>query len=153
MKKIRKGLPQSMKIKQYEITISPKKRGFHLITNEIIDQIRDISNASVGTLCLFLKHSSASICINENADPDVRIDLENFYSELCDKKPYFTHVNEGEDDMPGHIKSTLIGINLNIPVTNGALNMGTWQGIYLNEHRNNAGSRNLVATLTYEPKD
>ena len=139
-----------MKIKQCRLVLSPKPRGFHLVSDEITQQIPFLSEASVGQLNLFIQHSSASLSINENADPSVRHDMENFFTELCDHKSYFKHTYEGSDDMPAHIKSSMIGASLSIPVTNGVLNLGTWQGIYLNEHRNSGGQRKIVATLLFE---
>lgn len=139
-----------MRIFQLEFSLSAKSRGFHLVTNEILAKLSCLSEAKVGTLELFLKHSSASLSINENADPTVRSDMESFFSELCDDKVYYQHTHEGPDDMPAHIKSSIIGPSLRIPVTDGALNLGIWQGIYLNEHRNHAHARQIVATLIYE---
>lgn len=135
-----------MKTFQKEIKLSPKKRGFHIITNEILNLI-DISDINIGTINLFLKHTSASLSINECVEPEVRIDLENLFNELCDDKVYYKHTYEGTDDMPAHAKSSLIGCSLTIPITNGELNLGTWQGIYLNEHRNHASSRSIVVTI------
>lgn len=135
-----------MKIFQEIITLKPRPRGFHLITNDILYYI-NLSTISFGTLNLFLKHTSASLTLNENADPSVRKDLENLFNDLCDDKPYYQHTVEGADDMPAHAKSSIIGASLTIPVTNGKLNLGTWQGIYLNEHRNYASGRTLVATI------
>jgi secondary thiamine-phosphate synthase enzyme len=136
-----------MKILQEEIRLSPRKRGFHIITDEIINSI-DISAINTGMMNLFLKHTSASLSINENCEKEVRDDMENLFNELCDHKPYYTHTYEGDDDMPSHAKSSIFGVSLNIPITNGRLNLGTWQGIYLGEHRNYAGARNLVVTVT-----
>lgn len=142
-----------MQIEQCEITLAAKSRGFHLVTNEVMSQIPFLHKARVGQLNLFLKHSSASLSINENADSSVRTDMENFFTELCDNKPYYMHTYEGDDDMPAHIKATMIGASLSIPVTDGNANLGTWQGIYLNEHRDQASSRKLVATLIFETKN
>ena len=139
-----------MSISQVQITLSAKPRGFHLVSDEILSQLPILAKAKVGMLTLFIKHSSASLSINENADPTVRSDMENFFTELCDDKAYYQHTYEGEDDMPAHIKSSIIGSSLDIPVTEGALNLGVWQGIYLNEHRNQATPRQIVATLIYE---
>ena len=136
-----------MKIIQEEIKLNPRKRGFHLITDEIINNI-DIQDINIGMMNIFLKHTSASLSINENCEREVRNDLENLFNELCDDKHYYTHTYEGEDDMPSHAKSSILGVSLNIPVTNGKLNLGTWQGIYLNEHRNYASSRSIVITVT-----
>lgn len=136
-----------MNILQKEITIKSKKRGFHIITDEIVESL-DISSINVGIINIFLKHTSASLCINENIEPEVRTDLENLYNDICDHKSYYKHTYEGDDDMPAHAKTSMIGVSLNIPITQGRLNLGTWQGIYLNEHRNFAGNRNIVITAT-----
>ncbi len=137
-----------MKIFQKSIHFAPLKRGFHLIEAEILRKVPEIGEIEVGMLHLFLKHTSASLCLGENADPSVRKDLERFFGDIADEKPYYTHTYEGRDDMPAHIKSVMIGVSLTIPITNGKLNMGTWQGIYLNEHRERAGGRTIVATVT-----
>lgn len=139
-----------MPIRQVQITLSAKPRGFHLVSDEILSQLPLLKQAKVGMLELFLKHSSASLSINENADPSVRSDMENFFTELCDDKAYYQHTYEGADDMPAHIKSSIIGPSLSIPITDGALNLGVWQGVYLNEHRDHASARHIVATLIYE---
>ncbi|MDH4945437.1 secondary thiamine-phosphate synthase enzyme YjbQ [Sulfurimonas sp. C5] len=138
-----------MSIFQKTIKISPKTRGFHLITKEIENALVSFSNVSDGILHIFLKHTSASLTINENADPTVRDDMEEFFCDTVDDKPYYVHTYEGKDDMPAHIKSSLLGNSLNIPVSNGKMNLGTWQGIYLGEHRDHGGSRTLVLTLHY----
>jgi len=134
-----------MQTYQKEISIKAKHRGFHLVTDEIVKQI-DLSAFTVGIATVFIKHTSASLSINENADYSVRKDMESFFNDICDDKSYFIHTYEGQDDMPAHLKSTLIGSSLTIPITNGRLNLGTWQGIYLNEHRDNGGSRRIVIT-------
>jgi len=136
-------------IKQCEITLSAKPRGFHLVTDEVLEQIPFISEAKIGQLTIFIKHSSASIAINEYADPRVRTDMESFFTDICDNKPYYTHTDEGPDDMPSHIKASIIGSTITIPVTDGRPSLGIWQGIYLNEHRSHGGNRNLVATLIF----
>ena len=137
-----------MIVRQSELQLAPRSRGFHLVTPEITRQL-DLSGVTAGVLHLFLKHSSASICINENCDPDVREDMEAFFNDVVSEEtPYFLHTCEGRDDMPAHLKSAILGVSLCIPVTEGELNLGTWQGIYLNEHRDRGGSRRLVATLT-----
>jgi secondary thiamine-phosphate synthase enzyme len=110
---------------QKEISLKAKQRGFHLITDEVLSHI-DISSIKAGTVHLFLKHTSASLSINENCEQEVRTDLENLMSEICDDKPYYTHIYEGDDDMPGHAKSLLLGASLTIPITDGKLNLGTW---------------------------
>ena len=130
---------------QVEIKLHPRPRGFHIITNEIENAI-DIKKIKTGMLNIFLKHTSASLSINENCEREVRSDMEELFNELCDDKPYYRHTYEGDDDMPAHAKSSLLGVSLNIPITNGRLNLGTWQGIYLNEHRNHAGARSVVLT-------
>jgi secondary thiamine-phosphate synthase enzyme len=135
-----------MIVEQKSIVLRARARGFHLVTSEILSQL-DLSVVSKGTLNLFLQHSSASLSINENCDPGVRDDMEAFFSDVADDKPYFTHTYEGRDDMPAHLKSVMLGVSLTIPVTDGTLNMGTWQGIYLNEHRDRGGSRRVIATL------
>ena len=136
-----------MNIIQKEITLKPRNRGFHIITDEILKTI-DISSFNTGMMNIFLKHTSASLSINENVEPEVRVDMENLLNELCDDKSYYKHTYEGDDDMPAHAKSSLLGVSLNIPITKGKLNLGTWQGIYLNEHRNYASGRNVVITVT-----
>lgn len=138
-----------MAIFQKTIRISPKSRGFHLITREIEDALLSFPDVTKGMLHIFLKHTSASLSINENADPTVRDDMEEYFSDMIDDKPYYMHTYEGEDDMPAHIKSSILGNSLNIPITNGEMNLGTWQGIYLGEHRGNGGSRTLVLTMQY----
>ena len=136
---------------QREISLISRQRGFHLITDEIVSQIDVIRKMRVGMLNLFIKHTSASLTLNENVDPTVRGDLENHLRRIIpDSNSYYVHNYEGEDDMPAHIKSSLLGVSLSIPITDGKLNLGTWQGIYLCEHREHGGSRKVVATLTGE---
>ena len=136
---------------QQEVRLKARSRGFHLITDEITLAINSLSSIKCGILHLFIKHSSASITINENADPTVRTDMEKHFNQFVpENAPYYQHTYEGSDDMPAHIKASTLGSNLAIPVTNGQLNMGVWQGIYLGEHRNQASSRILVATLQGE---
>jgi secondary thiamine-phosphate synthase enzyme len=133
-------------IEQKEISLPSFKRGFHLITREILQQLGDLPES--GLLHLFIKHTSAGICINENADPTVLADFETVFNRLVpEDQAYYRHTMEGSDDMPAHIKSVLSGTELTIPVTNGRLNLGTWQGIYLCEFRNRGGVRKLVATV------
>jgi len=133
-------------ILQVEFNLKQKSRGFHLITNEIVSNLGQLPQN--GLLNLFLKHTSAALSINENCDPDVRTDMESIFSRLIkEREPYYEHVLEGDDDMPAHAKSTIVGVSLSIPITNGRLNMGTWQGIYLCEFRNNGGNRSVVATI------
>ncbi len=134
---------------QKEIVLNSKKRGFHLITSELLNQLPEIKNISMGILYIFIKHTSASLTINENADPTVRIDMETHFNKTVpENAPYYRHDTEGPDDMPAHLKSVILGNSLSIPITNGRLNLGTWQGIYLCEHRNYGGSRSLVATIS-----
>jgi len=134
-----------MKFFQKQIRLEPRPRGFHLITEEIISDIPEIREFNSGMLQLFIKHTSASLTLNENADPSVRKDLESHFNRLApERQEHYTHTYEGDDDMPAHIKASLLGSDLMIPVTNGKLNLGTWQGVYLCEHRNQGGSRSVV---------
>ncbi|QDX96468.1 YjbQ family protein [Pectobacterium carotovorum subsp. carotovorum] len=136
---------------QYEIRLKPKARGFHLVTDEILAQVTALCQINVGLMQVFIKHTSAALTINENADPTVRQDFESFFNRLVpEDEPYYRHTYEGSDDMPAHLKGSLLGNSLTIPITNGRLNIGTWQGIYLCEHRNHGGSRSLVVTLNGE---
>jgi secondary thiamine-phosphate synthase enzyme len=135
-------------LKQYNLSIKEKSRGFHLITDELLELLPNIGQIKVGLLHLFIQHTSASISINENTDPTVRIDLENHLNRMVPENPaYYLHTDEGIDDMPAHIKASMIGNNLMIPISNGHLALGLWQGIYLGEHRNFAGKRRLIATV------
>jgi secondary thiamine-phosphate synthase enzyme len=133
---------------QKEVTLSPKARGFHLVTSEIERLVPEIRDFTVGLAHVFIKHTSASLTINENADPSVRADLEAHFNELApENAPYYAHTAEGPDDMPSHIKVSLIGSSVLLPISNGRLNLGTWQGIYLCEHRDRPRKRTLVVTL------
>lgn len=133
---------------QTVIRLKSRPRGFHLVTNEIVAGVPDLATVRVGMLHLFLQHTSASLFINENADPDVRADFAHWGDQaIPDGARYFVHRLEGEDDMPAHIKSGIFGVSLSLPVGNGRLQLGTWQGIYLGEHRDNGGARQVVATL------
>ena len=133
---------------QKEISISPKPRGFHIITNDILNNISVMSTVKNGILNLIIKHTSASLTINENADTTVRSDFESHFNYLVpEKQGYYSHTMEGPDDMPAHLKSSILGSSIDIPITNGNLNLGTWLGIYLCEHRNRGGSRKIVATI------
>ena len=137
-----------MRFYQKEIRLQAKSRGFHLITQEIEQNLEALRNIKVGQLQVFIKHTSASLTINENADPTVRQDFESHMNKMVpENAPYYIHTYEGPDDMPAHIKSSLMGASVTIPVTNGRLNLGTWQGIYLCEHRNHGGARKVVLTL------
>ncbi len=132
---------------QKEISLSQFPRGFHLITREILHAIPEINQIEIGSLQVFIKHTSASLTINENADPTVRKDFESHFNKYVpENAPYYQHDYEGSDDMPAHIKSSLLGASVLIPISRGKLNMGTWQGIYLCEHRNYGGSRKIVIT-------
>lgn len=136
-----------MKFYQTEITLKPYKRGFHLITNIIIANIQEIESITVGILQVFIKHTSASLTINENADPTVRVDFESHFNVMVpENQSYYKHNYEGSDDMPAHIKSALLGTTVQVPISNGNLNLGIWQGIYLCEHRDYASGRNVVIT-------
>ncbi|MDH6309218.1 secondary thiamine-phosphate synthase enzyme [Dysgonomonas sp. PFB1-18] len=133
-------------IEQIEFSLQPRKRGFHLVTNEVLQNLPALPQK--GLLNLFIKHTSAALTINENADPDVRDDMEAIFNRLVrEREPYYTHTSEGDDDMPAHAKSTIAGVSLTIPITNGKLNMGIWQGIYLCEFRDYGGKRSIVATV------
>ena len=135
--------------KQTEIALAPRRRGCHLITEEIMRQLPELPK--VGLLNIFIKHTSAALTINENADPDVQIDLAAILDRLVkERESYYLHTMEGDDDMPAHAKASLIGPSLTIPITDGRLNLGIWQGIYLCEFRNYGGSRKLVVTITGE---
>ena len=132
--------------KQVEFDLQSRRRGFHLITGEILRNLPPLPE--VGLLHLFIKHTSAGLSINENADPDVRMDMESIFNHLVkEREPYYQHTLEGNDDMPAHAKSSIIGTSVTIPITNGKLNLGTWQGIYLCEFRDYGGNRRMVATI------
>lgn len=136
-----------MKCFQKEIRLRPHARGFHLITSEVLDSVPEIGEIQSGQLQVFIKHTSASLTINENADYTVRTDFESHFNKMVpENAPYYEHIYEGSDDMPAHIKASLLGASVQIPITNGRLNLGTWQGIYLCEHRNRGGGRKLVIT-------
>jgi len=137
---------------QKEIRLTTKPRGFHLITDEILQHLPELSSIRVGLMNIFIKHSSASLTINENADPSVREDFENFFNRtIPEDQTYYKHIYEGSDDLPAHIKASMLGCSLNIPITDGQMNMGIWQGIYLGEHRNHCSRRTIVVTLSGEP--
>ena len=133
---------------QKQIRLTARPRGFHIVTNEITRQLPEIKEITVGLLHLFIQHTSASLTINENADPTVRQDMESHINLLApENAEYYLHTLEGSDDMPAHLKASLMGNNLTIPISSGRLALGTWQGIYLGEHRNSAGSRAIIATV------
>jgi len=136
---------------QKEIRLQPRQRGFHLITSEIVDQVPELSKFSIGIAHIFIKHTSASLSLNENADPDVRLDMESHFNHMVpENAPYYVHTLEGSDDMPAHLKSTIIGSSVSVPISQGKFNLGIWQGIYFCEHRNHAGSRSTTVTLNGE---
>ena len=136
---------------QHELILKARPRGFHLITAEVLNAVPELAEVQVGLLHILIKHTSASLTINENADPTVRGDFERWFNQaLPENAPYFEHTLEGSDDMPAHIKSSLMAPDLTLPVSSGGLNLGTWQGIYLCEHRDHGGSRRLVLTLNGE---
>jgi secondary thiamine-phosphate synthase enzyme len=134
---------------QREITFDPRPRGFHLVTREVVAALMpELGDVRAGLLHLHILHTSASLTLNENASPDVRRDFEAYFNEaMPEDAPYWTHTAEGPDDMPAHIKASVLGPSLTLPVARGRLALGTWQGIYLCEHRNRGGARSLVATL------
>lgn len=133
---------------QRELTLSPRPRGFHLVTREVAEALPELKRVRVGLLHLLIRHTSASLAINENASPDVRRDFESWANQVVpERAPYWTHTLEGADDMPAHVKAALFGPTLTLPVSDGRLALGTWQGIYLCEHRYRGGPRSVVATL------
>jgi secondary thiamine-phosphate synthase enzyme len=134
------------------ITLSPRKRGFHLVTDEILQQIPEIKQIEIGLMNVFIQHTSASLTVNENAAPDVRVDMETIFNKLVPEDNSYQHTDEGKDDMPAHAKCSLLGSSINIPISSGRLAFGTWQGIYLCEHRNRARQRNIVVTINGQPK-
>lgn len=133
---------------QKEIRLQARPRGFHLITDEVLRELPELRELKVGMMNVFIMHTSASLTLNENADPTVRQDFESFFDRAVpEDEPYYRHQDEGSDDLPAHIKSSLLGASLNIPIANGRPVLGTWQGIYLCEHRNHGGSRRIVVTI------
>ncbi len=136
---------------QRQIQLHARARGFHLITREIVENIPEIGDIQIGLINLFIQHTSASLTLNENADPTVRQDFESFFNRAVpENEHYYRHTDEGPDDLPAHLKSSLLGSSLTIPISHGRLALGTWQGIYLCEHRNHGGSRRLLVTLNGE---
>lgn len=134
---------------QREILLAARGRGFHLITREVIAAVPEIGSYSIGLAHLFIRHTSAALALNENADPTVRADMEAYFNRIApENAPYFTHTLEGPDDMPAHLKAVLLGSSLTIPISDGRLALGTWQGIYLCEHRDDGGERRVVVTLS-----
>ena len=145
--------PHSTTWGQYRLQLKPRRRGFHLITREIVEKCPDIADIEIGLMTVFIQHTSASLTLNENADPDVRVDMETAANQLCPESSPFIHTCEGPDDMPAHVKSSLFGASLVVPISSGRLTLGTWQGIYLCEHRNQGGSRKLVVTLQGQTRE
>lgn len=136
---------------QKEIQLAPKARGFHLVTDEIVRALPELRTVRVGMMNVFIQHTSASLTLNENADPTVRQDFESWFNRAVrEEEPYYRHNDEGADDLPAHIKASLLGASLNIPISNGRPALGTWQGIYLCEHRNHGGGRRIVVTVQGE---
>ena len=136
---------------QNQIILPSFPRGFHIITDEIVKEIPEIKDISAGLLHVFIQHTSASLTINEDTDSTVRDDFESHFNQMVpENTPYYRHTFEGSDDMPAHLKSAILGSSVSIPITDGKLNLGTWQGIYLCEHRNRGGSRKLVVTIQGE---
>ena len=132
-----------------DVTLKPRPRGFHLVTDEVLDALPELADAGAGLLHLFIQHTSAALTLNENASPDVRRDFASWFDRAVpEDAPYWTHTQEGPDDMPAHVKAALLGASLSLPVRDGRLALGTWQGIYLCELRDRGGSRRLVATLS-----
>ncbi len=133
------------------MTLTAKRRGFHLITDEIEQHIPELRGVHIGLIHLFIQHTSASLTLNENADPTVRSDMEAHFNHFVpERAPYYQHTYEGDDDMPAHIKSSLLGASVSVPISNGRMALGTWQGIYLGEHRDHAGSRRIIVTIQGE---
>jgi secondary thiamine-phosphate synthase enzyme len=135
---------------QREITLSPRPRGVHLVTSEVVDELPELRELQIGLAHLFIRHTSASLTLNENASPDVRRDVETWFNAAVPEDFAWTHTHEGPDDMPAHVKAALMGSSLSLPISGGRLALGTWQGIYLCEHRDRGGARTLLATLTGE---
>ena len=138
-----------MKWFQKEIVLPPHPRGYHIITHLIENGLEDLKNINTGIAHVFIKHTSASLTINEDADPSVRTDFESHMNTMVpENAPYYLHTAEGPDDMPAHLKSSILGSSVTLPITNGKFNLGTWQGVYLCEHRNRGGSRKIIVTIS-----
>ena len=145
----REAIKHKLNWQQKEILLTAKPRGFHLITEEILTQTPETKKIKIGLLHVFIKHTSASLTINEDVDPTVRMDFELHFNKMVpENQPHYRHTAEGPDDMPAHLKSSILGNSVQIPIKNGTLNMGTWQGVYLCEHRNHGGSRKIVITIS-----
>lgn len=133
---------------QKTINLSPRSRGFHIITHDVVDQLPELTKITTGIFHLFIQHTSASLTINENADPTVRMDFESHFNMLApENQSYYQHTFEGPDDMPAHLKASILGSSVSVPISDGRLNLGTWQGIYLCEHRDHGSTRKLVTTI------
>ncbi len=135
---------------QKQISLPSYPRGFHIVTRHVVEALPELDETSVGLLHVFIKHTSASLTINENADPDVLVDMESSVNAIVPENFPYVHTCEGPDDMPAHVKASMMGSSVSIPISNGRLNLGTWQGVYLCEHRNHGGSRKLVLTIQGE---
>lgn len=136
---------------QKEICLKSRTRGFHLVTEELLRELPELRNFKIGMMNIFILHTSASLTLNENTDPTVRQDFESYFNRAVPEgAPYYQHQDEGSDDLPAHLKSSLLGSSLNIPIADGRLRLGVWQGIYLCEHRNNGGNRRIVVTIQGE---
>ncbi len=139
---------------QKEVLLAARPRGFHLVTREIVAAVPEIGRYEMGLAHIFIRHTSAALALNENADPTVRSDMEAYFNRLApENASYFTHTLEGPDDMPAHLKAVLLGSSLTIPISGGRLALGTWQGVYLCEHRDEGGRRRLTVTLTGQERD
>jgi secondary thiamine-phosphate synthase enzyme len=135
---------------QREITLRPRPRGFHLVTREVVEAVPELGQVRVGLAHLFIRHTSASLTLNENASPDVRRDFQTWFSRAVPEELAWEHSLEGPDDMPAHIKASLLGPSLTLPIADGRLALGTWQGVYLCEHRDHGGPRRLLVTVQGE---
>lgn len=136
--------------RQQTIRLRSRSRGFHLVTDEIVESFPELRRFQVGLLHIFIQHTSAGLTLNENADPDVRVDFETAVNHICPEELNYVHTLEGPDDMPAHVKASLMGSSVTIPISHGRLALGTWQGVYLCEHRDHGGSRSIVVTATGE---
>jgi len=142
-----------MQFSQFQLELPPRSRGFHLVTDHITSAADDLQDYQTGMMQVFIRHTSASLSINENADPDVPVDLEMAFNKIAPESFPYVHTMEGPDDMPAHVKASMIGSSVTIPISDGRLMLGTWQGIYLCEHRNRAGSRKLVISIWGNKRD
>lgn len=133
--------------RQFQVSLRARPRGFHLVTDEVLEQVAGLSQVNLGLMHVFIRHTSAGLTLNENADPDVRVDMEMATNRICPENWPYVHTCEGPDDMPAHVKASLFGSSVTIPISNGSLALGTWQGLYLCEHRDRAGKRKLIVTI------